>query len=108
MFTNEDIIMLHMYKTDVREWKSYTTRDKFFKAKDWNGYEALGREIESKWRLIFADAAKKQKLREIEEDVADILIRLSISKNKKVIIKQAGAPPSIRRSSRTDHIESVV
>lgn len=103
MFTitdKQDMDVLNKYNAEITRWRSHTTRNVYFRARDWNGYEALGREIEQRWRVVFAEMTEKQKLREIEEDVAETLIKLSISKKKNPIIKQAGPRPPTRRSSR--------
>lgn len=71
------------YKREVNEWKSRYTRQLFWVAKDMNGYEKVGREIENKWRVVFNDLEKQQKQLIAEQEAANALVVLSKAKVEK-------------------------
>jgi len=75
--TKKDAITWNSYRKEVNDWKyGFEIRNKFHKAKDWNGYEAMGREIEDRWRIIFNDIVKQQQVdQKLQEEVSRRTVR---------------------------------
>ena len=90
------------YKREIKEWKSYKTKQEFWVAKDMTGYEKRGREIEDKWRVVFNDLEKQQQKQKItEQDAANAFIALSKVKVKKEKVKKCEKESiPTRRSAR--------